>query len=397
MKLARIQDLNLTGKKVFLRLDLNVPIKAGKIQDMTRIVEAVPTIKFILEQTQKLVITSHLGRPKGAPNPDYSLEPVGAALAEILGREVVLLSDFTNTSVSRMLDRLEPTQFLLLENLRFHPGEEKNDPAFAARLVEGIDIYINDAFGAAHRAHASVAACAERFSSENRAAGLLIQKEVEVLEEIMKSPKAPYSVVMGGAKVSDKIEVMLSLINRCNDLIVGGAMAYTFLKYKGIDVGASRVEADKMDLVAAIFKNAEQRRVNIHLPQDHVCAKSFDQNADAISVSSANIPEGLMGLDIGPKTQEHYAKILKGSNTIFWNGPMGVFEWPAFAKGSFSIAEAMAQSSAKTIVGGGDSVSAVNKAGLAAKMFHISTGGGASLEYLEGKTLPGLKLLQARA
>ena len=393
MELRKLEELELTGKKVFLRLDLNVPIKKGKIQDDTRVREAIPTIKYILERTTKLTIASHLGRPKNGGSPEDSLEPVGHLLSELLGVEVVLYGDYAQEPALQLMSTLGKNQILLLENLRFHPGEEANDPDFARCLIDGYDFYVNDAFGTCHRAHASVARAAEILPPERRAAGLLIQREMAALGSIVTKPEAPFSVIMGGSKVSDKIGVILHLLGTCNHMLIGGAMAYTFLKYKGAKVGSSRVEEDKMDLVATILRNAESRRVVIHLPVDHVCASTFDEKAEPVAVSSVDIPDGLMGLDIGPKTRQAYASVIRESKTVLWNGPMGVFEWEKFAAGTMSIAEAMAACSGKTIVGGGDSVSAVQKSGFAKKMTHISTGGGASLEFLEGKVLPGIKVL----
>lgn len=394
MELRKLEDLDLNNKKVFLRLDLNVPIKKGKIQDETRIKEALPTIKYILERTPRVTIASHLGRPKDGGTPDDSLEPVGVRLSELLNREVVLYPDYTQEPSNQLLTSLGKNQLMLLENLRFHAGEEANDPDFARCLIDGYDFYVNDAFGTCHRAHASVSRAAELLPPERRAAGFLIQKEILALGGIVTKPEAPFTVIMGGSKVSDKIAVILNLLNSCNHMLIGGAMAYTFLKYKGIDVGSSRVEADKLDLVATIMKNAEARRVQIHLPVDHVCAKEFVETTDPVNVSTPAIPEGLMGLDIGPKTREEFGRVIRSSKTVLWNGPMGVFEWDKFAAGTMSIAAAMAEVHGKTIVGGGDSVSAVQKSGFANKMTHNSTGGGASLEFLEGKVLPGIKVLQ---
>jgi len=392
MQLRKLEDLELTGKKVFLRLDLNVPIKNGKIQDETRIREALPTIKYILERTTKLTMASHLGRPKNGGSPADSLEPVGARLSELLEREVVLFPDYASESSIQLLNTLGKNQVMLLENLRFNAGEEANNVEFAHALVDGYDFYVNDAFGTSHRAHASVSAAAELLSADRRAAGYLIQKEITALAGIVTRPEAPFTVIMGGSKVSDKISVILNLLNTCNHMLIGGAMAYTFLKFKGVDVGSSRVEADKMDLIETILRNAESRKVQIHLPVDHICAKEFAETADAVPVSGA-IPAGLMGLDIGPETQKAFARVIRDSKTVLWNGPMGVFEWPKFSKGTMCIAEAMADVRGKTVVGGGDSVSAVQQSGFASKMTHISTGGGASLEFLEGKVLPGIKLL----
>lgn len=393
MQLRSVEDLDLENKSVLLRLDLNVPLENGVITDDTRIQAALPTIRYILERTNKLAICSHLGRPTAAREKKFSLEPVGAKLAEILGREVVFIEDYYEESCEQVLKQLDANQFILLENLRFHEGEKKNDLGFAQKLAEPFDFYVNDAFGAAHRAHASVVASAELFSKDQRASGFLIQKEVRALEELLRNTTDSFTVVMGGAKVSDKISVILNLMNKCNTLLVGGAMAYTFLKYRGIKVGASRVEEEKLDLIGSIFRNAEASKVRIELPCDHVCATEFKKDAEVILAKDASIPAQLMGLDIGPETIKNYSRIIKGSKTVFWNGPMGVFEWPSFAKGTESIAFAMAESPAKTIVGGGDSVSAVNKVGVANKMSHISTGGGASLEFLEGKILPGLRVL----
>ena len=393
MSIRTLQDLEFRGKKVFLRLDLNVPIKNGKITDETRIIEALPTIRYILERTNKVAIASHLGRPDGEVDLKYSLEPVGVRLAELLGREVVFVNDYAKEPYDQVLGQINPNQFVLLENLRFNKGETKNDPDFCRLLAKGIDLYVNDAFGTAHRAHASTCGVAELLDPDKRAGGFLMEKEIEALTSILQHPAAPFTVVMGGAKVSDKIGVILSLLNKCNHLIIGGAMAYTFLKYKGFDVGNSRVEADRMDLVEAIFRNAEARRVQIHLPIDHGCAKEFKETEPRVEVSSETIPQGLMGLDIGPKTIKAYADVIVNSRTVFWNGPMGVFEWDAFAQGTKAVANALAACTGKTIIGGGDSVAAVNQAGVADRMTHISTGGGASLELLEGRTLPGIKIL----
>lgn len=393
MELRHLKDLKLAGKKVFLRLDLNVPIKNGKITDETRILEALPTVEYILQHTNKLAIASHLGRPEPGTEKKYTLEPVGVRLAELLKKEVLLVADYTQEPVEHVMNQLSPNQVVLLENLRFHEGETKNDINFARHLMSGFDFYVDDAFGCVHRAHASVVACAELVRPESRASGFLIEKEIKFLDRIRTHPQAPYTVVMGGAKVSDKMAVMLSLLDKCNHLIIGGAMAYTFLKFQGKAVGQSKIEADKMDLVSTIYKNAEQRRVQIHLPVDHVCAATFDEKATPTVVDAQDIPAGLMGLDIGPKTAAQYAAIIEKSKTVFWNGPMGVFEFDTFAKGTLAIANAMAKCGGLTVIGGGDSVAAANKAGVAKDIDHISTGGGASIEYLEGKILPGIRVL----
>lgn len=395
MQLRTLKDVDLKGKKVFLRLDLNVPIKNGRITDDTRIREALPTIKHILQSTNKVALASHLGRPDGEVDLKYSLEPVGTHLAELLGRECVFVADYAKEPYDQVLGQINPNQFVLLENLRFNAGETKNDLEFCRLLARGVDIYVNDAFGTAHRAHASTAGMAELLDPHRRAAGFLIEKEVAALESLVARPEAPFTVVMGGAKVSDKIGVILNLLNRCNNLVIGGAMAYTFLKYKGVDVGKSRVESDKMDLVESIFRNAEARKVTIHLPTDHLAAADFSETAVPVQVDTPQLPADLMGLDIGPKTIESFKRTISASRTVLWNGPMGVFEWKPFAKGTLAVAHALADAThARTVVGGGDSVAAVNTAGVADKISHVSTGGGASLEFLEGRVLPGLKVLQ---
>jgi len=400
MQLRKLDSLPLEGKKVFLRLDLNVPIKNGKITDDTRIKEALPTIKYLLSKTNKLCIGSHLGRPKNKVSPEFSLEPVARHLSQELSKDanwdVVLYPDFTKEPSSNLFSQLSKNQFILLENLRFYPGEEANDSDYADKLMEGYEFYVNDAFGTCHRAHASVVACAEKVRPDQRAAGFLIQKEIEALGGIMMKPEHPFTVIMGGSKVSDKISVILNLLKSCNDLVIGGAMAYTFLKFRGVAVGSSRVEEDKMSLVDSIYRTAESRKVNIHLPMDHVCAKEFLEAAAPFEVQSSEIPDGYMGLDIGPRSIKHFSNVIAASKTVLWNGPMGVFEWKNFSRGSIAIANAMATApSAKTIVGGGDSVAAAHLAGVADKMSHVSTGGGASLEFLEGQVLPGLKVLAA--
>ena len=393
MGLRKLEDLNLENKKVLIRLDLNVPLKNGVISDETRILAAIPTLKYILERTNKVAIASHLGRPKGEVVKSMSLEPVGLRLAELLEREVVFIDDYLSEPTDQVLNQLNSNQFILLENVRFHEGETKNDRDFAQSLVQGFDYFVNDAFGAVHRSHASVVGVADCLKPEQRAAGLLVQKETEILSKVQKNPKSPFVAIVGGSKVSDKIGVTLNLLNNCNQLLIGGAMAYTFLKYKGFNVGTSMVEEDKLDLVESIYRNAEQRRVEIFLPLDHVCAAEFKEDSPAKVIHEESIPDGLMGLDIGPKTVAMFSEKILGAATVLWNGPMGVFEWSAFDKGSLAVADACAATGAYTVIGGGDSVAAINKAGVADKVDHISTGGGASLEFLEGKILPGLKVL----
>ena len=381
------------GDKVFLRLDLNVPLDGDRITDYTRIDAALPTLKHLLEKGAKVVACSHLGRPKGTADKKYSLMPVGAALSERLKKDVVFIENYMTEDLSNVLGQLSPQQFVLLENLRFHAGEKANDPDFCQTIGGGFDYVCNDAFGTVHRAHASVVGVAEMYPASQRAAGFLIKKEIEALSEVIHNAKAPFTVVMGGSKVSDKIEVILSMLNKCNHLIIGGAMAYTLLKFKGVNVGTSRIEEDKMDLVEMIFRNAEERKVKIHLPVDHRCAAEFSETAAPRVIDSQAIPADLMGLDIGPQSESNFTSIIQESKTVLWNGPMGVFEWDAFASGSLAIANALAACHGRTIVGGGDSVAALNKAGLSDEVSHVSTGGGASLELLEGKTLPGLKVL----
>lgn len=393
MQVRHLKDLKVDGKRIFLRLDLNVPLKNGNITDETRIREALPTINYLLERGTKVCISSHLGRPKGGPDRKYSLEPVAARLAEMLGREAVFVTDYISEELEPVLHNMTKNQFMVLENLRFHAGEEANDQDFARRLARGFDLYVNDAFGTMHRAHASVEAVAECFPPECRAAGLLVEKELAALGGILKGPAAPFTVVMGGAKVSDKMGVILSLLTKANHLLIGGAMAYTFLKFRGVAIGSSKSEDDKMDLIESIYKTAEARRVSIELPEDHVAAREFVETSPAIATDV--LSPGLLGLDIGPKTARRYSRIIEQSKTVFWNGPMGVFEWPPFASGTLAIAKAMANCPGETIVGGGDSVAAVNQAGVAASMTHISTGGGASLEFIEGRVLPGVRVLHA--
>jgi phosphoglycerate kinase len=392
MPLRKVQDLEINQSKVIVRLDLNVPLDGGLVADDTRIRAAIPTIRHLMEQGAKVALCSHLGRPK-EPDPRYSLEAVGHQLAELTGYEVVFAHEYLDTPLATYVGQLEKGQMLLLENLRYHPEEEQNDRDFAHSIAKGFDYYINDAFGAAHRAHASTVALPECFGPENRAAGLLMQREIEALSSLMSEPQSPFTVIMGGAKVSDKMGVMLNLIQRCNRILIGGAMAYTFLKFKGFEVGDSRIEEDKLGLVEKIYRNAQQRKVEILLPLDHVVANKFSADADHHITDGQEIKTGWMGLDIGPKTCDSYARAIMDSRTVLWNGPMGVFEMPAFAQGTIKVAESCAESAARVVVGGGDSVAAVNSAGLSDKMWHVSTGGGASLELLEGITLPGVKAL----
>ena len=392
MELRTIDKAHFERKKVFCRLDLNVPMEGSKITDETRIDAAIPTIEHIVKNNGKLLIVSHLGRPKGKYDSKYSLEPVAVRLSEKLGFEVLLIKDIFQEPLRFLLSNLKEGQIAMLENIRFFPGEKSNDKKFCSRLSEDLDVYVNDAFGALHRAHASTEGVSHFFPKDQRFAGFLIQKELKALTPLIESPEPPFVAVIGGAKVSDKVGICLKLMEKCTHLVVGGAMAYTFLKYKGESVGTSKVEDDKLDLIELIYKNAEKRNVEIVLPTDHVTATDFDANAETLTENS--ISKGRMALDIGPETIQNFSKVLNEANTIFWNGPMGVFEWEAFSKGTLAIANTVAQSKAFSVVGGGDSVAAVNKAGVADQLTHVSTGGGAALELLEGKLLPGMTPLK---
>jgi len=390
-----VRDLALAGKTVFIRVDFNVPIKEGRIKDDTRITAALPTVRHALDAGATVVLASHLGRPKGKPTPEYSLKPVADHLASLLGRPVTFAADCIGDPARQAVDAARApggSRLVLLENLRFHAEEERNDAGFAQALASLADTYVNDAFGAAHRAHASVAAMVPHFQAA--AAGLLMEKELTYLGMALGNPERPFVGILGGAKVSDKIEVIESLLGRVDRLIIGGAMAYTFFKALGMPVGRSLVEDDKLDAARSVLSHAQARSVQLLLPVDHVVADAIDANAQTavLEVRDAAIGDR-MGLDIGPATAHLFADALKDAKTVVWNGPMGVFEVAPFAAGTMAVARACAAVNGTTIIGGGDSVAAVNAAGVADRMTHISTGGGASLEFLGGQTLPGVAAL----
>lgn len=390
-----LQDLDFRGKRVFLRVDFNVPLdKEGKIRDDTRIKAALPTINYLLQQRAKLVIASHLGRPKGQYNPKLSLKPVAKKLTELISKEVILAPDVIGDEVERLKKELKKNQVLLLENLRFHGEERANDPDFARKLAHQIDYYVNDAFGACHRRHASVVAITQYV--EKSAAGFLVKKEIYYLSKAIHSPQKPYIAILGGAKVSDKIPIIENLLKKADDLLIGGAMAYTFFRAQGFDVGRSLVEEDKKDLAWKALKNAQEIGANFYLPSDHVVASEPASDAKSQILDSFPIPHNLMALDIGPKTIDKYREIIARAETIFWNGPMGVFEIDKFAQGTVEIAKAVANTDALSIVGGGDSAAALYKAGVSEKISHISTGGGASLEFIANETLPGIEALSEK-
>ncbi len=392
MKLS-VRDLDLKGKRVFIRVDFNVPLKNGVIGDDTRIRASLPTIQYVLDHGGTPVLASHLGRPKGKVNPDMSLKPVADRLAELLGKPVVFAADCIGDAAHQAVDSARASgQAVLLENLRFHPEEEKNDPAFATALASLADVYVDDAFGAAHRAHASVEGITRLVAQA--AAGLLMEQELRYLGGALQAPERPFVAILGGAKVSDKIDVIQNMLGKVDHLIIGGAMAYTFFKSRGIAIGKSLVEDDKLDEARRITADAERRGVQLGLPVDHVVTTSIDGSAggEVLAVGDAAIGDR-MGVDIGPATIAAYTAAIAGAKTIVWNGPMGVFEVDAFAAGTNAVARAVAAVRGTTIIGGGDSIAAVKKAGIADRITHISTGGGASLEFLGGQTLPGVAAL----
>ncbi len=391
MQLNTIKEADLKGKRVLIRVDFNVPLKNGVVTDNTRIKAALPTVQYILEQGASLVVMSHFGRPKGQKNPDFSMAPIAKEFEKLLGRPVKLAPDVIGPEVEAEVKALKPGEVLLLENVRFYKEEEANDPEFAKTLASYGDIYCNDAFGTAHRAHASTEGVSHYLPSY---AGFLIEKEVKFMAPLLENPEKPFVAIIGGSKVSSKITVLESLVKTCDTIVIGGGMAYTFLSVLGNKIGKSLFEPDYVDTAKAFLEKAKEKGVKVILPVDNVCAKEFSENAEPILVDSDNISDDLMGMDIGPKTVALITDALKDAKSVVWNGPMGVFEFDAFAKGTEAVAKALAASNATTVVGGGDSVAAINKFGLASKISHVSTGGGASLEFLEGKTLPGIKALE---
>ncbi len=393
MNKQSVRDIDVKGKKVFCRVDFNVPLEDGRIVDDTRIKAAIPTIRYLVERGAKVILSSHLGRPKGKVVEELRLTPVAVRLADILGRTVEKVDEAVGDEVEAKISAMREGDIVLLENVRFYPGEEQNDPELARAFAKLADVYVNDAFGAAHRAHASTAGIAEYLPA---VAGLLMEKELETLGRALRTPERPFTAIVGGAKVRDKIGVIENLLDKADNLMIGGGLAYTFVKAKGFEIGKSLLERDKVDLAKQFMEKAERLGVNFYMPEDAVVATQFAPDAPSEVVPIDRIPKDAEALDIGPKTREVYADVIKSSKLVIWNGPMGVFEFDAFAHGTNAVAQAMAEADATTIIGGGDSAAAVEKAGLSDRITHISTGGGASLEFMEGKELPGVAALNDR-
>ncbi|MGE8003588.1 phosphoglycerate kinase [Lysinibacillus sp. NPDC093216] len=385
-----MKDIDVKGKRVFVRVDFNVPMADGAITDETRIRAAIPTIEYLVEQGAKVILASHLGRPKGEVKEDMRLTAVGVRLAELMGKPVTKLDESIGQEVEEAVANMQNGDIILLENVRFHAGEEKNDPALAEQFAKLADVYVNDAFGAAHRAHASTEGFAKYVPAVS---GFLMQKELDVLGKALSNPERPFTAIIGGAKVKDKIGVIESLLEKVDHLIIGGGLSFTFIKAQGYDIGKSLLEEDKIDLAKSFIEKAKAKGVQLHMPIDAVVASEFSKDAETQIVDVDAIPADWMGLDIGPKTAANYAEVIKNSKLIIWNGPMGVFEMDKFANGTKTVADAMAITTGYTVIGGGDSAAAVEKFEVADKMDHISTGGGASLELMEGKELPGIVAL----
>lgn len=385
-----MKDIDVKGKRVFVRVDFNVPMADGVITDETRIRAAIPTIEYLVEQGAKVILASHLGRPKGEVKEDMRLTAVGVRLAELMAKPVTKLDESIGQVVEEAVANMQNGDMILLENVRFHAGEEKNDPALAEQFAKLADVYVNDAFGAAHRAHASTEGIAKHIPAVS---GFLMQKELDVLGKALSNPERPFTAIIGGAKVKDKIGVIESLLEKVDHLIIGGGLSFTFIKAQGYDIGKSLLEEDKIDLAKSFIEKAKEKGVQLHMPVDAVVANEFSKDAETQIVGVDAIPADWMGLDIGPKTAANYAEVIKDSKLIIWNGPMGVFEMDKFANGTKTVADAMATTTGYTVIGGGDSAAAVEKFEVADKMDHISTGGGASLELMEGKELPGIVAL----
>ncbi|ADH98632.1 phosphoglycerate kinase [Salisediminibacterium selenitireducens] len=391
MNKQSIRDIDVKGKRVFCRVDFNVPMSEGQVTDDTRIRAAIPTIELLVEKGAKVILASHLGRPKGQVAEDLRLDPVAKRLSDLMQKEVYKVDEVVGSDAEKAVNGLEEGDVVLLENVRFEAGEEKNDAELAKQMAALADVYVNDAFGAAHRAHASTEGIAKHIPA---VAGLLMEKELEVLGKAMANPERPFTAIIGGAKVKDKIGVIDNLLDKVDNLIIGGGLAYTFIKAKGYEIGTSLLEEDKIDLAKQFMEKAEKNNVNFYMPVDAVIAKEFGADVEADTVDIDKIPADQMSLDIGPKTLETYRKVISESRLVIWNGPMGVFEFEKFAAGTKGVAEALAEAeNAYSVIGGGDSAAAVEKFHLADKMSHISTGGGASLEFIEGKELPGVVAL----